>query len=222
MKRRLLYLCFAVISFTFFSCKKHPHRQVRKPVIYLYPETKTDVTVQLYFSGELQTTYPKYENGWNVVAENNGSLTDKKTGKTYSYLFWEGESEMEILNDKVYSEGFFVSKNDAAGFLELTLTKIGLTPKERNDFIVYWLPELEKNPLNFVYFLSETEYHSFAKLNVSPKPDQMLRVFMVFKSVETITPIASQVFKPVNRDGFTLVEWGGAELESKIQFSPAL
>lgn len=51
--------------------------KVRKPVIYLYPEETTEVSVLLDFNGELTTTYPAYDNGWRVVAEPDGTLFDE-------------------------------------------------------------------------------------------------------------------------------------------------
>ena len=35
----------------------------RKPVIYLYPEKETEVSVNLDFSGKLTSTYPEYNGG---------------------------------------------------------------------------------------------------------------------------------------------------------------
>lgn len=63
-----------------------------KPVIYLYPKQTTTVSVKLDFQGKLVVTYPAYDeqNGWFVIAQPNGTLTDKKDGREYSYLFWEG------------------------------------------------------------------------------------------------------------------------------------
>lgn len=39
-----------------------------KPVIYLYPEEETAVTVKLDYAGALTCTYPAYGNGWAVTA----------------------------------------------------------------------------------------------------------------------------------------------------------
>jgi len=46
---------------------------VRKPVLYLYPEETTEVVARLDFNGKLTTTYPKYVDGWKVVAEPDGN-----------------------------------------------------------------------------------------------------------------------------------------------------
>ena len=45
-----------------------------KPVIYLYPEQETTVSVSLDYAGTLTATYPAYENGWTVTAEPDGTL----------------------------------------------------------------------------------------------------------------------------------------------------
>ena len=46
-----------------------------KPVIYLYPEEETRVTVKLDYNGQLTCTYPAYEKGWTVTASPDGTLT---------------------------------------------------------------------------------------------------------------------------------------------------
>lgn len=60
-----------------------------KPVIYLYPEKETEVTVKFNYAGELTCTYPAYNDGWKVCASPDGTLTDAD-GQTYNYLYWEG------------------------------------------------------------------------------------------------------------------------------------
>ncbi|MBP5263018.1 MAG: hypothetical protein J6Z33_01435, partial [Lachnospiraceae bacterium] len=70
----------------------------------------------------MTTTYPKYVDGWKVVAEPDGTLTDE-SGKTYNYLYWEGESTAKF----DMSEGFCVKGEDTAEFLEDALEKLGLT-----------------------------------------------------------------------------------------------
>src|SRR5690606_10579556 len=123
---------------------------IGKPVIYLYPQTETSIEIKLQVKGELATTYPKYNNGWQVVASPNGELTDA-AGKSYSYLFWDGYQNINanILNPK---KGFVVSKDSAITFLENILPQLNLSPKEYNDFIVYWLPVLELYEYSLISF----------------------------------------------------------------------
>ena len=121
-----------------------------KPVIYLYPEQETTVSVSLDYAGTLTATYPAYENGWTVTAEPDGTLYDEN-GNEYSYLFWEGENN----TDYDFSKGFCVAGADTADFLREKLAEIGLTPREYNEFIVYWLPKMQDNPYNLISFQSE-------------------------------------------------------------------
>ena len=178
-----------------------------KPVIYLYPETETEITVQLDYSGELTCTYPTYIDGWKVTAAPDGTLTDEK-GQTYNYLYWEGEGAEQY----DFSQGFCVAGADTVAFLEDALAQLGLTRKEVNEFIVYWLPQMEQNPYNLIAFQQET-YTEAAKLTVTPTPDSILRVFMAWKPLEKPVDIPDQTLPIFERRGFTVVEWGGAEVQ---------
>ena len=178
-----------------------------KPVIYLYPEEITEVTVHLdYITGKLTCTYPAYEGGWTVTATPDGTLTDAK-GQTYNYLYWEGEGTEQY----DLSEGFCVAGADTAAFLEDALAKLGLTRREANEFIVYWLPQMEQNPYNLIAFQQEA-YTEAAKLTVTPAPDSLLRVFMTWKPLAEPVDIPVQELPAFNRHGFTVVEWGGTQI----------
>ena len=178
-----------------------------KPVIYLYPEQETTVSVSLDYAGTLTATYPAYEDGWTVTAEPDGTLYDEN-GDEYSYLFWEGENN----TDYDFSKGFCVAGADTADFLREKLAEIGLTPREYNEFIVYWLPKMQDNPYNLISFQSEA-YTDAAKLDIDPTPDSVLRVFMAWKPLSKPQTIEPQTFTPFARDGFTVVEWGGCEVK---------
>lgn len=178
-----------------------------KPVIYLYPEQETTVSVSLDYAGTLTATYPAYENGWTVTAEPDSTLYDEN-GDEYSYLFWEGENN----TDYDFSTGFCVAGADTADFLREKLAEIGLTPREYNEFIVYWLPKMQDNPYNLISFQSEA-YTDAAKLDIDPTPDSVLRVFMAWKPLGRPQNIEPQTFTPFARDGFTVVEWGGCEVK---------
>ena len=184
---------------------------VEKPVIYLYPENEQDVSVKLDFAGDLLVTYPEYGAGWNVHAYPDGTLTNYTDGLEYSYLYWEG-----IADDQAWwniSEGYCIPGADTATFLQKALGEFGMTPREYNEFIVYWLPLMQNNPYNLISFQWD-EYEAIAPLEITPKPDSMLRVFMVFAPFEEPVDIEAPVEKPkFVRDGFTVVEWGGSKIE---------
>ena len=176
----------------------------KKPVIYLYPEQILDVDVSLDVKGELTTTYPKYLDGWRVTAYPNGDLIFQN--QKYYCLYWEsiGDYQYDL------STGFVVNQNDLVQFLETTLSRLGLNYRERQEFIVYWLPELEKSRFNLIHFAT-TEYVKNAVLTIKPEPDTLIRVFMVAKPLNEPIKIVDQTLPPTpERSGFTVVEWGGS------------
>jgi hypothetical protein len=161
--------------------------------------------VRLDYDGELTCTYPAYHDGWTVTAQPDGTLSDK-SGTTYSYLYWEGVGSTAW----DLSKGFCVRGEDTASFLEDALTKLGLTRREANEFIVYWLPRMEDNAWNLISFQGAA-YTDSARLTVSPAPDTTIRVFMVWEGLDAPVEIEPQVLTAPERNGFVLVEWGGSE-----------
>lgn len=203
----LLYL-----SFSFCACGINQilpgDTADKKPVIYLYPEEETQISVNLDYNGTITSTYPAYNNGWSVTAQPDGTLKDLTTGREYYCLFWEGISDIEY----DLSTGFVVSGNETAAFLEETLATLGLTEREANEFIIFWLPQMKNNPYNLISFQADT-YTDNAVLNINPAPDSMLRVFMAWKALDAPVDIEPQTLETFERKGFTVVEWGGAEIK---------
>lgn len=186
-----------------------PHRfdAAEKPIIYLYPQTPTVCSVKLTLNGALTCTYPDYENGWdNFTAYPDGTLVFPD-GKEYYALYWEGVQ----YGDWDFSKGFCVRGEDTASFLEWALAYQGLTPREANEFIVYWLPRMQVNEYNVISFQTDA-YTNGAVLDISPAPDSLLRVFMTYYASDAYVDIPPQEFASFIRQGFTVVEWGGSEV----------
>ena len=178
-----------------------------KPILYLYPiEDKTNIDVTFEKPELLTTSYPKYRDGWNITANKNGDLYTND-GKYYYGLYWEQEDDEKI----DFNKGFYVTKDNAIDFLEDKLTKIGLNDRERNEFIMYWLPILEKNEKSVVNFEFTEELDAYNKLNINPQPDSLLRILMNVKKVDEEVSIPGQELKPFERKGFVAVEWGGTK-----------
>ncbi len=212
MKKFLAILTLVLLVATLFSCDwenpRNPFEPIRaeKPVIYLYPEEVTDVTVKIDFKGTLTSTYPTYTDGWRVTAEPDCTLTDE-SGRKYYCLYWEGKSNVEY----DLTAGNVVRGEDTATFLEDTLAKLGLTEREANEFIIYWLPQMEANKYNLISFQTES-YTDNAILDITPAPDTVIRVFMAWSALTEPVEIEAQEFTTPERIGFTVVEWGGAEI----------
>ena len=182
-----------------------------KPVIYLYPEETMDISVQLNLkNSEFTAIYPKFngKNTWNVRAKANGDILLKD--RTYPYLFWEAES----YNPQETNEGFIVTEENAEQFLEEKLEILGLNEKEKTDFITFWLPKLLRNKLSLCSFQTKKFFEDY-ELNVTPKPDSIIRIFLTIKKLDKPINIKEQKLVSVERKGFTVIEWGGSNLQNK-------
>lgn len=204
--KKIVILCIVTACLmSLCGCRQDP--APAKPVIYLYPERETQVHVQLDFNGEVTSVYPAYQDGWDVLAKPDGTLIDSKTGREYYCLFWEGISAVPY----DYSTGYVVAGEDTEKFLEDSLRQLGLTDREANEFIIYWLPKMEPNAYNLISFQTDV-YTDNAVLTIDPTPDTLLRVFMTFKALNVPVEIPPQELQYVERKGFTVVEWGGTEI----------
>ncbi|MES2555544.1 MAG: hypothetical protein V4604_05295 [Bacteroidota bacterium] len=190
------------------------HYELEKPVIYLYPEVPTAISVDLKTIGKLNFTYPLLSEGWNVTAQPDGTLTCN--GKNYPYLFWEADQQIQNPFELETFEGFVIAGKDALTFLEEKLTQIGFNDRERTDFITYWGPQLCANEFNNVTFQFNDACDAYATLDIVPKPENINRVYMIWSKTDaaaldkTITP---QELPVLDRSGFDVLEWGGVEVD---------
>ena len=104
-----------------------------------------------------------------------------------------------------------VKGEDTKDFLQEKLAFLGLTPREYNEFIVYWMPLMQDHPYNLISFQREA-YTDLARLDISSAPDSILRVFMAYQPLDEPIEMEPQQLEPFIRTGFTVVEWGGAQI----------
>ncbi len=181
-----------------------------KPVIYLYPEADTVCSVKVNIDGELTCTYPTHgAEGWQNFTAKPDSTLIFPDGREYYCLYWEGVSPSF---EKDFEKGFCVKGSESAEFLNSALLELGLTPREANEFIIYWLPKLEANEYNLLSFQFEN-YINSAPLEITPTPDSILRVFLAMKPLDEYVEIEPQELPAFERNGFTVVEWGGSWVE---------
>ena len=186
------------------------HWVLRKPVIYLYPTKEIDAEVTINVKeGNFTCVYPPFnasqtsQSTWKVHAHPDGTMF--VDGKNCPYLFWEAESKRSY----DFSKGFIVTAKDAKDFLEEKLKFVGLNDREAFDFITFWLPVLLKNGVSICSFQFDN-YTEQCPLQVNPKPDSVLRVFLAIKKVTGTESIEEQELHPFERHGFSVIEWGGS------------
>ena len=145
---------------------------------------------------------------------------------TVMYFVRHGQSEGNVRGgfagrvDYALSEKGVRQARRTADFLREKLAEIGLTPREYNEFIVYWLPKMQENPYNLIAFQTDA-YTQSARLTVTPEPDTMLRVFMAWTALDEPVELPAQELSAPERRGFTVVEWGGAELRTGAEAASA-
>ena len=181
-----------------------------KPVIYLYPTEETEISVKLLNDEKITCSYPKYVDEWNVLAKPNGDLTYLDTGRKLYALYYESEN---VENFDVCKDGFVIKGKDSAKFLEEKLAILGLTEREAEEFIIYWLPKLESNKYNYIRFATDEEINNNMPLEIKPNPDTIIRVLMTFKGLENPIEVEEQKLDNPERNDFTVVEWGGTEIK---------
>ena len=176
------------------------------PLIYFYPEEEMEINVKFGLEDRLTVSYPQYQpgEGWNILARPDGMITDLKTRKNYRYLLYESVVEKDKNTD-----GFVVKREDTAEFLEEKLAILGLNEKESADFITYWLPLLEANNYNFIRFAESKYIEENMPLEITPKPDSIIRVYMEYLGLDEKIEIKEQKLVSPARFGYTVVEWGG-------------
>jgi len=168
-----------------------------------------NITVKLMNEKVLTTTYPKYQDNWNVYAYPNGDLIDNSTNRKLYALYWEGKNH----HASVKEDGFVVSGKDTITFLEEKLRLLGLTDHEAEEFIIYWLPKMEHNKYNYIRFETMDEINQYMPIEINPTPDSIIRIQMDFKPLDELIKIEEQKLSTPKREGFTVIEWGGSILK---------
>mgnify|MGYP003295459085 CR=1 FL=1 len=166
-----------------------------------------------------------------ALTETNGNMEEavtwlrekgiSKAAKKSSRIAAEGLAVAKVLGNKavlveVNSETDFVAKNEEFQKLvniivDTVMANDVTTVEEANEFIVYWLPLMQDNPYNIISFQTDI-YTDAAKLNINPSPDTLIRVFMTWQSADKYVNLPEQQLSAPERNGFTVVEWGGTEI----------
>ena len=72
-----------------------------------------------------------------------------------------------------------------------------------------WIDKFEVNNYNFISFRSIEDIEKSMPLYLSEEPDTLIRVMMDYKPLDSYINVDEQQLTKVERNGFTVVEWGG-------------
>ena len=145
-----------------------------------------------------------------MLFKTNGDLIDLNTDRNLYSLYYESKNKKEFC---VTEERFIVNKKDITKFLEEKLAILGLSDREAEEFIIYWLPKLQENEYNYIRFASIDEINENMPLEFSQEPDTLIRVVMTYKGLSEPINVKEQQLEKVERKGFVAVEWGGSEIK---------
>ena len=173
----------------------------RKPNIYIYPEQEINLSVQLNFpnGGEVIKSMPEYGTGWNVNVKPSGLIDDQ-----YEYLFYEADIPNLLQRDF----GWKVNGTQLDSFFINNLHSLSFSTKEINDFIEYWIPLFDPSKKYLIYPQFNEELSDIIQLDISIKPDNLIRVWYVIKEFENNVQIEDLVIPLFERNGYVILEWG--------------
>ena len=175
-----------------------------KPVIYLYPQKDTQVSVKV--GANITVSEPLYpETGWTVLAHPNGQLDYQNN--SYPNLFWEGTGQGIYADHS--GEGLVVPQSKLVSTLNSQLKQLGLNAQESADFMEFWQSKLPDTPYVRLTWLDTKDMNQLAPLKVFPAPQTAIRIFLEFEGLDKPVALKPQKLSSIPRLGFTLVEWGG-------------
>ena len=71
---------------------------------------------------------------------------------------------------------------------------------------------MQENPYNIISFQGDV-YTESAKLEITPAPDTVIRVFMAWQASDEYVEMTEQELSAPERTGFIVIEWGGTEVK---------
>jgi hypothetical protein len=179
---------------------------IKKPAIYLYPETDLTVTVKLAVQGKITSSKPLYGSGWTIQATRAGLIDGQ-----YDYLFYEAQLDRLTLP----AEGWVVAYGEIAKWFDATLPQLGLNQKEKDQFKEYWLRNLPKCNYLEIKLLEDSFLKEHMNLVISPSPTTIIRLNFHFQPLDKPSSIVAPKITTPTRKGFVVVEWGGVVSASK-------
>ena len=175
---------------------------VRKPNIYLYPETHQSISVRLVFplGGKIIQSVPDYGAGWLVDVDPDGRINGR-----YDYLFYEAQ----VPDRYQYSSGWIIRGDTLSAFFTHVMARAGFTTREIRDFIEYWAPRLSHYPLLEVYPQQVEQLNGLILVDISPVPACRLRLFFVIRPALARQPdLTTPDIQGTGRKGYQFAEWG--------------
>lgn len=180
---------------------------VDKPAIYIYPEENSQFQIQLILKNSTRITesIPEYNSGWDVFVEKSGRINSR-----YDYLFYE--AYIIKIPSRQVGTGWCISQKNLKNELNDILLKIGLNQKETNEFLDYWLYRLQDYKYYKIFPVVNEQLDEFVEIYITPQPQTIFRIWFFFHGSDNLEELPSPQIIDFNREGTTVIEWGGVLL----------
>lgn len=174
-----------------------------KPNIYIYPTKKMKLSVNLSFplGGNIVTSIPDYNTGWDLTVEPSGAIDNE-----YTYLFYES-SQPAVWQTET---GWQVKQDELTQFFTSNMTSYGFSEQEILDFIDFWIPRFVDKAYYTIYPQTNVQIDQAISINYSTSPDKIMRLFYLVKGFdnEPVIELEKPIIPTFERTGFYVTEWG--------------
>ncbi len=174
---------------------------VLKPNIYLYPESPQVITVAFKYPWQLTTVIPDYVNQWKVLVEPKGTIDD-----TYGFLFYEATVGKGFFQK---TEGWQLPIGNRDKSFDELLDLYKFNEQEKEDFIEFWTEKLDETTEYLIYPQETKIIDAVMPVDVTPVPASAYRIWFYFIPDDGTLILEPESVEEIDRQGFTLVEWGG-------------
>lgn len=220
-----------------------------KPAIYLYPDQTQIINVMLDPSIEVLIDIPRHKpnSGWTVLAHPDGTLVDLQPELTdladfdvnelgmeylqdvrdygtYPYIYWDGTQTQQPMPTQ--DDGWIIEKADLERFLTEALQTMAFNDAEAREFLSFWIPKLQEDQAATHYrlgFLQNEAVQNYLPIQVTPFPASFNRILMLAEANpldhQPDLTLSPQALVPIDRTGYTLVEWGGIICPSGVSLN---
>jgi hypothetical protein len=180
----------------------------QSPTLFIYQATKEQVTIRL--SENTSLTQPSStSNTWSMIADHNGILEYGDKLKT-PYLYYEYDGNKVRFTSE--TGGYLVKKVDILSWLRNEFSaQLALNAQEEKRLeqeVTNAMYDKELTEMVKVTLVKQEEIDTKLPLRISPQPDHLYRIHLVLKPVFTSEVVTAPKLKPLDRNGFTVVELG--------------
>ncbi len=178
---------------------------VDEPAIYIYPEIPGEFTVRLDLGAGVRITAsdPDYGEGWTVHVAADGRIDD-----AHDFLFYE----LAMPRPTPPPAGWRLDGARLDEELAALAGRIGLNEAESTEFVAFWSERLPDGEHWAALPVWNEGLDGWSALDVEPAPDSVWRVWVFFAPLDSPIGMAEPELPVVERNGTTVIEWGGAVL----------